>query len=410
MSKVFIGILVFMLSGMSMLVFGQGTAAKPVVVAGDVTSIAEGKLVVSTKTGPSEVALNDKTAYKKIPADALTTTAAVAGALTDIGPGDKVTVSALSSADGKTLTARTVFFVSKADIAAKNAKESAEWQRRGVTGKVKTVNAQTNQMTIETRTLMGSTDVVITPKDGAKFLRYAPDSIRFDEAQPSSMADTKAGDIVRALGDKSTDGLSFSAEQIVAGAFETVAGTVVSIDPVKNEVVIKNLANEKNVTVAISESSVLKRFPTEQAEMFARMQMMGAGGARPMGGGPGGARPAGGNPQNPTPGGAAPGQPGQGQPGQGRPGMGGGPGGPRGGGVEEMLERSPTITVADLKAGDIIALSSSKSGDMSRLKAIKLFAGVEPFLRAAQASGGGRRGGGGGPDFNIPGLDGIGFP
>ncbi len=303
-------------------------------------------------------------------------------------------------ADGKTLPARNVYFITKADIAAKNAKESAEWQRRGITGKVMSVNAQTNQMTLETRTLTGTSNVVVTPKDGANFLRYAPDSIRFDEAVKSSIADTKAGDMVRALGDKSSDGLSFAAEQIVAGAFQTVAGTVKSIDTAKNEVVIKNLQTNKDVTVVISETSVLKRFPAEQAEMLARVQAMGAGGARPMG-----ANPApGGNPGGRTPGGTPAGNPG----GQGRPGMGGGR--PGGGGVEEMLDRSPSITASDLKVGDIIALSSTKTADVARLKAIKLFAGVEPFLRSAQANGGRRGQGGVEAGFSIPGLDGIGFP
>jgi hypothetical protein len=78
-----------------------------------------------------------------------------------------------------------------------------------------------------------------------------------------------------------------------------------------------------------------------------------------------------------------------------------------------MLERFPNITAADLKAGDVIAVSSSKTDNVDRVTAIKLLAGVEPFLRAAQAANaGGRRGGGnsGQGDFTIPGLDGFGGP
>ena len=85
------------------------------------------------------------------------------------------------------------------------------------------------------------------------------------------------------------------------------------------------------------------------------------------------------------------------------------PGGGRGGGIDEMLERFPSITAADLKAGDMIAVSSTKNGTLDRISAIKLLAGVEPFIRAAQASGqqgrGGQQGG-----FNIPGLDGFDVP
>jgi hypothetical protein len=87
-----------------------------------------------------------------------------------------------------------------------------------------------------------------------------------------------------------------------------------------------------------------------------------------------------------------------------------GPGG-RAGGIDEMLERFPTITASDLKVGDMIAVSSTRSGSMDKISAIKLLAGVEPFIRAAQASGNmqqrpGQQGGG----FNIPGLDGFDSP
>jgi hypothetical protein len=76
-----------------------------------------------------------------------------------------------------------------------------------------------------------------------------------------------------------------------------------------------------------------------------------------------------------------------------------------------MLDRFPTITPADLKQGDMIAVSSTKSGDVEHITAIKLLAGVEPFLRAAQTSGGQGRGANRGTgDFNIPGLDGFGTP
>ncbi|MBP9108650.1 MAG: hypothetical protein KBF83_03755 [Pyrinomonadaceae bacterium] len=354
---------------------------------------------MNAKTGPVEVTTTDKTSFKRVSAENLNLTAATAGAFAEIGVGDGLTISALAAADGKTLNARTVYYVTKADKAAKAAKDAEAWRVRGITGKVISANTQTNQIVVETRTIAGSTNVTVTPKDGAKFLRYAPDSIRFDEAKASSLPEVKAGDMIRALGDKSSDGTSFSAEQLISGAFQTIAGTVKSVDASKGEVTITDSQTKKDVVVVVSETSVLKKFPAEQAEMLARVQMMGAGGmggARPVGGGQG--RPAGGTPPVAPAGGQPPA-------GGGRPGM----GGPRtgGGGVDDMLERLPTITPADLKAGDMIAISSTKNGTAGRIKAIKLVAGVEPFLRAAQAGTGGGRRGQGGVDggFSIPGLD-----
>jgi len=297
--------------------------------------------------------------------------------------------------------------MSKADISKKHAKEAEEWRVRGIKGKVTAVNAQTNQFTVEVSTLTGTSNVIVTPKAEAKFKRYAPDSVKYDEAVDSSLPEIKTGDMIRALGDKSSDGLAFSAQEVVSGAFQTVAGTVKSIDAEKNEVLIKNLATNKDVTVIVGDTSVVKKYPAEMAERFASMQMAGNG-PRPAGQ-PGppqgqGTRPAGQGGQNP---------------GQGRQGFGGGgPGGMRmaggaGGNVDDMLDRFPDIKVTDLKVGDMIALSSTKNaGAVDRVKAIKLLAGVEPFLRMAQASGGGRGRGQGGVEagFSIPGLDGIGFP
>jgi hypothetical protein len=59
----------------------------------------------------------------------------------------------------------------------------------------------------------------------------------------------------------------------------------------------------------------------------------------------------------------------------------------------------------------MIAVSSTKNGSLDKISAIKLLAGVEPFIRAAQASGEFQRGRGGQQgSFNIPGLDGFDFP
>jgi hypothetical protein len=80
------------------------------------------------------------------------------------------------------------------------------------------------------------------------------------------------------------------------------------------------------------------------------------------------------------------------------------------GGIDDMLDRFPTISVADLKVGDVIAVSSSKTNTPGHLTAIKLLAGVEPFLAAAAA----QQAASGRPQqsqsLNIPGLDSLSFP
>lgn len=370
-------------------------APKPVYFAGELLSISDKKLTIKdAKAGNVEIVLNDKSAFKKASAENASLATATPGSLEDIVVGDKLTISALP--DGNAYVARNVYYIAKSDLAAKQEKEKQEWRTRGIAGKVGAVNAQTNQVTVDVAGLMGNTThVVVTPKADAMFKRYANDSIKYEDAKDSSIAEIKPGDTIRVLGDKSADGTSMTAERVVSGAFQTIAGTVKSIDAEKNEVVITNLQTNKDVTIEAGTAVLMKRFPAADAERMAGAQMPGA--ARPPGGG---ARPAGGRPAG-----------GEGQTriavGPGGPGM--RPGGPS---LNEMIERFPNITVADVKAGDIIAIVSTKNGNAERIKAIKFVAGVEPFIRMAQmaaAASGGRRGGGG-VDFNIPGLDGVGFP
>ncbi|MFN0280198.1 MAG: hypothetical protein ACKVRN_16595 [Pyrinomonadaceae bacterium] len=369
-------------------VFGQtpDPAIKPSVISGDVASITDSKIVLTTKNGSVDVQLSGKTNFKLVSAENPSLQTAAGAALSDISLGDKLTVTGILATDGKSIPARSVYLMTKADISQKNTKQSEQWKTRGITGRVVSVNPQTGQIDLEMRSMMGSTKLTLTPNSNAKFLRYAENSIRYDEAKASSPGEIKVGDMLRALGDRNADGTGFAAEEIVTGAFQTIAGAVKSVDADKKEVVIKNLQTGKDVTIMVSETSVLKKFPAEAAERMAGFQM--GGGVRPAGQG------------------ARPPSAGQGQtPGTGRGGF-----GPRGGGIDEMLERFPDITAADLKPGDMIAISSTKNANMDRVKAIKLLAGVEPFLRMAQASPtGNQRGQSVQGGFTIPGLDGVGF-
>ncbi|HTK37550.1 MAG TPA: hypothetical protein VL325_03570 [Pyrinomonadaceae bacterium] len=361
---------------------------KPVLITGEVVSVTNDSIVLNTKDGATTVSLTSKTEYKRVSAESPSLKTATPAAFADIGVGDKLAVTGIWPADRKTLPARSVYLMTKADIAMRNTKEAEEWKTRGITGRVSSVDPVAKKIGIEVRGFTGSTTVEVTTKDNARFMRYAPNSVKYDEAKPGTIADINPGDMLRALGDKGTDGTTFAAEEIVTGAFQTVAGTVKSVDAAKNEVLITDLKSKKDMTIAVGSTSLLKKFPEEMAQRMAQFQ----------GGGQGTARPAG---QSNAPEGARP----QGS-GQGR-----GFGQRGGGGIDEMLDRFPTITVADLKPGDMIAVSSTKN-DTDHITAIKLLAGVEPFLRAAQAQGGrqGRGGNQGLGDFNIPGLDGFGTP
>jgi len=140
---------------------------------------------------------------------------------------------------------------------------------------------------------------------------------------------------------------------------------VSAVDPATGEIHIKDLEKKTPLTIVIKQDAVLRRFPSEMGAM--------GGFGRPGGGGaPAGAGGAG----------AGNGQAQQRPQGAGGPG-GGGPGGPRPGGgfnINDMLERLPTISIADVKVGDTIIVSSTQGADPTRLTAISLISGADTLL------------------------------
>ena len=374
-------------------VLAQDPVLKPSLIQGEVNSVDSNKIVLSTKAGILNVELTDKTIYKRVDAEKPSLKTATDAALTDIKTGDKLIVTGVLASSGTEIPARAVYLMSKADIAERNAKEAAEWNTRGISGKVSAIDAAAGTITVDVRGIAATTKVTLTPKPDAKFLRYAPNSVKFSNAVAGTIGDVKVGDMLRALGDKNADGTAFAAETVLTGAFRTVAGTVKTVDVAKNEVVITDFQTKADVTVDLGSASMMKRFPEEMAQRLAAAQANGAAGGEGQGrpNGTGGERPA--RPE------------GEGQQG-GQRGMGGRR---ASGGIDDMLEQFPNITAADLKTGEMIAVSSTKTENEGRITAIKFLAGVEPFIRVAQANATAGRRNGRPVDgqFSVPGLDGA---
>jgi len=387
---------------------GQAKSDDPAIsntrVFGKVTEIngPSGQMTVKTDAGSIvSVKVSEKTTYERMPPGETDRTKAVKIALTDITAGDGVYARGYVSEDRKSVPAQSVIVVSQSDIARKQEKERAEWRQRGILGTVSALNPTTKEITVTTRSMMGPQPIIIPVSDKLKMLRYAPDSIRFSDAKASSLAELKVGDQLRALGERNADGTRFTAEKVVTGSFRTVGGVVTAIDAATGEVKINELQTKQPLTVVIKQDAVLRRFPADMATMMA----MGGGA-----GGPGGA--AG------TPGagaqGSSPAQPGT-RPAPGA-GAGQGPGGGMrmggGGGmnIQAMLEQLPTISIADLKVGDTIIVSSTTGADPVRLTAITLVSGADTLLNllAARQPQGGQPAGGN-PSAGAGGGAGIGF-
>jgi hypothetical protein len=221
------------------------------------------------------------------------------------------------------------------------------------------------------------------------------------------VAQIQPGDHLRVLGDKSEDGGAITAQKVYSGAFRNISATISSIAPDGKSVTVKDLATKKEVTIAVSDDTTMRKLPPMMAYMLARRFnpnfKMPEGAASPGGaGGPGGpARSTVAGAQGPVtgspdamqrPAGGYGGGYGGAQAGAG----GAAPGGPggagmRGGGdVSQMLEHAPKIALTDLKAGDAVVIFGVAVGaDSSRLVASNVIAGVEPILQSAPARQGG---------------------
>ena len=341
---------------------------------GEVKTIdtAAKQLTIKTDAGSMvTVSLNDKTTYKKLAPGEQTLNNATDVTVADLAEGDRVMARGTVSADQKTVPAVMVIVMTKGDLAKKADAERAEWRRRGILGVITALKPETKEITITHRTMAGNQLVVIPVTDKTEMHRYAPDSIKFGDAKPSNFSELKVGDQLRALGERTEDPLRFNPQKIVTGSFRTVGGVVTAIDAATGEIKINELEKKTPLTVVIKQDAVLRRFPSEMGAMmggFNRGAGGPAGGAAPAGGG---APAAQGNGQQ-RPQGGGPG-------GQGGP---GGPGGRPGGGfnINDMLERLPTISIADVKVGDTIIVSSTQGVDPTRITAISLVAGADTLL------------------------------
>ncbi|HEU4873843.1 MAG TPA: hypothetical protein VFT44_12160 [Pyrinomonadaceae bacterium] len=317
------------------------------------------QLTIKTDAGSMvTVSLSDKTTYKKLAPGEQTLTNATDVTFADLAEGDRVMARGTVSEDRKSVPATQVIVMTKGDLAKKQEAERLEWRRRGILGVITALKPDTKEITISNRTVAGTQAVVIPVSDNTEMRRYAPDSIRFGDAKPSNFSELKVGDQLRALGDRTEDPLRFKPEKVVTGSFRTVGGVVTAIDPATGEIKINELEKKKPLTIVVKNDSVLRKFS-------------GPGGGGP--GGPGGAA-------GPGPGGAGGGQPGQVT--TPRPQGAGGPGGggPGGRNINDMLERLPTISIADVKVGDTIIVSSTQGVDPTRLTAISLVSGADALL------------------------------
>lgn len=299
--------------------------------------------------------------------------------VSDLQVGDRIIVRSRASDDPKSITALGIMAMKRTDVDAKKKQDLSDWQKSGVGGLVKAVDPAAGTITIAGPAVAGvaKTTVIHTTKTTI-LRRYAPDSVKFDDAKAAPIEQIKPGDQLRARGEKSADGDEFTAAEIVSGTFRNIAGTIISVDQATKTINVNDLIGKKAMVVKISDESQLKKLSPEMAQRIA-MRFRNGGANTAGGGGAGGGNGGAGN-------GASGAAPAGGVNGGGGSAAGGSAAGGAGGGradFQQLVNRLPAATITDFQKGDAVLVVSTQGTDTGGVTAITLLGGVEPVLAAA---------------------------
>jgi hypothetical protein len=350
---------------------------------GTIKSINGTTLVLATDTGAEvKVQLNPGVKFLRVPPDSKDLKEATAIQVNDLQVGDRILVRGKAGDDPSTFVAAAVIAMKKADIDEKKAHDQEEWQKRGIGGLVKEVDPANSTVTIGTMSAAGPKDVTVNISKSTILRRYAPGSVKFDDAKASTFDEIKPGDQLRARGTKSDDGNSFTGVEVVTGSFRNVSGTISAVDAAAGTLTVADLISNKTVTVRVRPDTQLRKLPAPMAQMIAaRLKGVAPGGAPPTGappqaaGGPGNAAgPGNASPASSGPGGAASGAFSNKN--------GGGGGGARGD-LQQVLSRLPASGLNDFQKGDAVLIVATSSPSDANFSAITIVGGVEPILQAS---------------------------
>jgi len=330
---------------------------------GTVTAISGDTLTVKTDAGQVNTVEVPSTAQlKRIEPGQTDLSKAAPLDFASIAIGDRVLVNLDPNATGTTPQALRVIAIKQADVAKRQQTEAEQWNQ-GVHGLVKSVDPAAGVIVVNVRAGAVTKEVTVHTTGSTVLKRYAPGSVRFDQAQPAPITAIRPGDQLWARGTKNTDGTEIAADGVVSGSFLNIAGTILSTDTSASTLTVKDLATKKPVTVHISSDAQMRRLD-DRVAAFLAARLKGGQGA-----------------------------------GQGAGGAGSGSGGAQrsfsqsgGGGagrmdLETVLERAPVIQLASLQKGEAVMIVATQdgAGASEGVSAVKLLAGVEPLLEAPQA-------------------------
>jgi Domain of unknown function (DUF5666) len=270
--------------------------------------------------------------------------------LRDVQVGDRILVRGQPGEKPDSILGFTAVLMKQSDVAQKQQQELQDWQRRGSGGIVSAVDAATGTVAVDVNPTLR---VAVKTSPATRFLRYAPDSVRFSDAQKSSLDQIKTGDQVRARGTRSADGKELAAEEVISGTFRNIAGTITNIDAPAGTITVKDVLAKKTVTVKLTGDSMMRKLPAQMAQRIAFF-LKAPEAAQAAAAGASSADPAGGGRAAPD--------------------------------FQQMISRLPAVSIADLQKEDAVMIVSTPGNGGPQVTAITLLGGVEPIITASPSS------------------------
>jgi hypothetical protein len=343
---------------------------------GTVKTISGKSITLTTDSGSDiSVLLQDGARLLRVEPGEKDLKNAVALELQDLQPGDRVLVRGKMADDGKSLLANSLIAMKKMDIAQKQAREREEWQKRGLGGLVSAVDPSSGTITITTTALGASKSVAVHVSQNTQLRRYAPNSIKFDDAKSAPIGEIRAGDQLRARGSRNADGSELAADEVVSGSFRNIAGTIASIDSSARTITVMDLATKKAVTITVTGESQLRKLPPPMAQRIAARLKGTSADAPPAATGPTPKVTAEPSATNGTGAAHSGSRPDSGQSAQGPSDL------------QQALSRMPAASLSDLNKGDAVMVVATPGTQDGGVTAITLLAGVEPILEASPKGG-----------------------
>jgi hypothetical protein len=327
------------LAGASFVVSAQAPGKLRIV--GTVTSVEANALRLETDSGETITAQASGTTriIRAVPGQ-MDLPSAPTIPLETVHAGDRMLVSGISNDGGKSIDAITLVVMSGSDLAQQRSQEQKAWQS-GKRGVVTAIDAGARKVTLKSPA--GSAEIEVAPS--ASVMRYRDGSSNFAEAQPVSIDQIKVGDQLQAKGQthEKPDTAGFVADAVVFGTFVNVAGRITSVDPGTSAVTVNDVFTKKPVTLHLTAQSQMRQLPQMIAQRIAMAQRRSGG------------SDAGRSEQSPAP--------------------------SRLFDFQQVIARSPSITIAELHKGDaIIAVAGSEAANSPAFYVVN---GVEPILTAS---------------------------